>query len=83
MNPAAHVWFVTPLHVVLLSLYVITDCFLKQHLGAAGQESADTEALQQELRDMKQRCELLAEENKGLKNRLQRYEPTQEDGAAE
>uniref|UniRef100_A0A4W5MQE2 MYC binding protein n=1 Tax=Hucho hucho TaxID=62062 RepID=A0A4W5MQE2_9TELE len=57
--------------------------FLKQHLGVAGQESADTVALQQELRDMRQRWELLAEENKGLKNRLQRYEPTQEDGAAE
>lgn len=44
--------------------------FLKQHLGVAGQESADTEALQQELRDMRQRCELLAEENKDLKNRV-------------
>uniref|UniRef100_A0A4W5MPU5 MYC binding protein n=1 Tax=Hucho hucho TaxID=62062 RepID=A0A4W5MPU5_9TELE len=44
--------------------------FLKQHLGVAGQESADTVALQQELRDMRQRWELLAEENKGLKNRV-------------
>ncbi|XP_014022108.1 c-Myc-binding protein [Salmo salar] len=74
---------------VLVALYEETEKpnnaldFLKQHLGVAGQESADTEALQQELRDMRQRCELLAEENKDLKNRLQRYEPTQEDGAAE
>ncbi|XP_024241788.1 c-Myc-binding protein isoform X3 [Oncorhynchus tshawytscha] len=76
---------------VLLALYEETEkpnnalesSFLKQHLGVAGQESADTEALQQDLRDMRQRCELLAEENKRLKNRLQRYEPTQEDGAAD
>ncbi|XP_024241787.1 c-Myc-binding protein isoform X2 [Oncorhynchus tshawytscha] len=74
---------------VLLALYEETEKpnnaldFLKQHLGVAGQESADTEALQQDLRDMRQRCELLAEENKRLKNRLQRYEPTQEDGAAD
>lgn len=58
----------TRLRMNLISL--TRSSFLKQHLGVAGQESADTEALQQELRDMRQRCELLAEENKDLKNRV-------------
>ncbi|XP_042279949.1 c-Myc-binding protein-like isoform X1 [Thunnus albacares] len=55
--------------------------FVKQHLGAAGQASADTEALQQEVMDLRQRCSRLAEENKDLKTRLQQYEPLSEDGA--
>ncbi|KAG7216855.1 hypothetical protein INR49_001509, partial [Caranx melampygus] len=55
--------------------------FVKQHLGAAGQISADTEALQQEVMDLRQRCERLAEENRDLKTRLQRHEPLPEDGA--
>ena len=44
--------------------------FVKQHLGAAGQASADTEALQQEVMDLRQRCSRLAEENKDLKTRV-------------
>ncbi|XP_040900554.1 c-Myc-binding protein-like isoform X2 [Toxotes jaculatrix] len=55
--------------------------FVKQHLGAAGQTSSDTEALQQEVIDLRQRCARLAEENKDLKTRLQCYEPVSEDGA--
>ncbi|XP_051261864.1 c-Myc-binding protein [Dicentrarchus labrax] len=53
--------------------------FVKEHLGAAGVTSADTEALQQEVIDLRQRCARLTEENKDLKTRLQHYEP--EDGA--
>ncbi|KAM6967374.1 C-Myc-binding protein [Aplochiton taeniatus] len=73
---------------VLVALYEETEKptnaldFLKQNLGVAGHESADTESLQQELNEIRQRCELLTEENKELKTRLQRYEPTSEDGAA-
>uniref|UniRef100_A0A3Q0SGG5 MYC binding protein n=1 Tax=Amphilophus citrinellus TaxID=61819 RepID=A0A3Q0SGG5_AMPCI len=54
--------------------------FVKQHLGAVGQTSADTEALQQEVMDLRQRCARLAEENKNLKTRLKRYEAVSEDG---
>ncbi|XP_056143094.1 c-Myc-binding protein-like [Lampris incognitus] len=56
--------------------------FLKQHLGAADQDSADTLALRQELAELRQKCALLVDENKDLKTRLQHYEPTTEDGAA-
>ncbi|XP_071382309.1 c-Myc-binding protein-like [Centroberyx affinis] len=74
---------------VLVALYEQNDKpnnaveFLRQYLSAAGEESADTEALQQELNEMRQRCALLLEENKELKTRLQRYEPLPEDGAAD
>uniref|UniRef100_A0A8C2XIX2 Uncharacterized protein n=1 Tax=Cyclopterus lumpus TaxID=8103 RepID=A0A8C2XIX2_CYCLU len=53
--------------------------FVKQHLNSGGQAITDTEALQQEVIDLRQRCAQLADENKDLKSRLQRYEP--EDGA--
>lgn len=56
--------------------------FLRQYLGVTVEESADTEALQQELNELRQRCALLVEENKDLKTRLQRFEPKSEDGAA-
>lgn len=49
--------------------------FVKDHLGAAGLGAADTEALQQEVTDLRQRCTRLEEENKDLKTRLERYEP--------
>uniref|UniRef100_UPI0037E91D27 c-Myc-binding protein-like n=1 Tax=Semicossyphus pulcher TaxID=241346 RepID=UPI0037E91D27 len=55
--------------------------FVKQNLGAAGLDSTDTEALQQEVLDLRQKCERLVEENGDLKTRLQRYEPGSEDGA--
>ncbi|KAM9310465.1 c-Myc-binding protein-like [Pholidichthys leucotaenia] len=53
--------------------------YVKQHLGASGQISADTEA-QQQVIDLKQRCARLAEENKDLKAKLQHYESASEDG---
>ncbi|TMS11394.1 c-Myc-binding protein [Larimichthys crocea] len=70
---------------VLVSLYEQQEKptnaleFVKEHLGAPGLASADTEALQQEVIDLRQRCARLAEENKDLKTKLRRYEP--EDGA--
>ncbi|XP_068591804.1 c-Myc-binding protein-like [Cebidichthys violaceus] len=71
---------------VLVSLYEQPEKpnnaleFVKQHLNSGGQTPADAEALQQEVIDLRQRCARLAEENKDLKSRLQRYES--EDGAA-
>ncbi|KAM4581247.1 c-Myc-binding protein-like [Odontesthes bonariensis] len=56
--------------------------FIKQHLGAVGQTSSETEALQQEVIDLRQRCACLVEENEDLKSRLQHYEPVSEDGGA-
>ncbi|XP_042345101.1 c-Myc-binding protein-like [Plectropomus leopardus] len=72
---------------VLVALYEQSDRptnaleFVQQHLCAAAQTSADTEALQQEVMDLKEKCASLAEENKDLKTRLQRFEPASEDGA--
>ncbi|XP_077384021.1 C-Myc-binding protein [Festucalex cinctus] len=54
--------------------------FVKQHLGTPGLTDADTEALQQEVVDLRQRCARLEEENLELKAKLQRHEPP-EDGA--
>uniref|UniRef100_A0A3Q2WWV6 MYC binding protein n=1 Tax=Haplochromis burtoni TaxID=8153 RepID=A0A3Q2WWV6_HAPBU len=41
--------------------------FIKLHLGAAGPEPADTEALRTELADLQQKCSELMEENKELR----------------
>ncbi|KAI1894848.1 hypothetical protein AGOR_G00119980 [Albula goreensis] len=57
--------------------------FLKQHLGVASPEPADADALRLELADLRQKYDLLLEENKELKNRLLQHEPAPEDGAAE
>ncbi|XP_054903282.1 c-Myc-binding protein-like [Poeciliopsis prolifica] len=54
--------------------------YVKEHLGAVALTSSDTEALQQEVNDLRQRCACLEEENKDLKARLQQYEPASEDG---
>ncbi|CAJ1062745.1 C-Myc-binding protein [Xyrichtys novacula] len=79
---------VDSLTCVLVALFETQDKpsnaleFVKQHLGAADAASLeDTEALQQEVRDLRQRCTRLEEENKDLKTRLQRYESAPEDGA--
>ncbi|MED6232100.1 hypothetical protein ATANTOWER_021229 [Ataeniobius toweri] len=56
--------------------------FVKQHLGAVGLASADTENLLQEVSDLRQRCAHLEEENKDLKERLHQYEAASEDGGA-
>ncbi|KAG7475200.1 C-Myc-binding protein-like [Solea senegalensis] len=55
--------------------------FVKQHLDAAGLTLTDTEHLQQEVTDLRQRCARLTEENRDLKTRLQRYELESEGGA--
>ncbi|XP_030645286.1 C-Myc-binding protein [Chanos chanos] len=74
---------------VLVALYEETDKpnnaldFIKHHLGAAGPDGADTEALRTELAELQQKYDLLLEENKELKNRLLQYEPAPEDGATE
>ncbi|KAG5264714.1 hypothetical protein AALO_G00257220 [Alosa alosa] len=74
---------------VLIALYEETEKpnnaldFIKNHLGSAGVESADTEALRLELTDLRHKCEMLTEENKDLKNRLLQYEPAKEDGGTE
>ncbi|XP_029958498.1 c-Myc-binding protein-like [Salarias fasciatus] len=71
---------------VLVSLYEQPEKpdspleYVKQHIGAVGQASAESEALQQEVMDLRQRCARLMEENKDLKEKLQRYEPVTEDG---
>lgn len=74
---------------VLVALYEESDKpnnaldFIKLHLGAAGPEPADTEALRMELSDLQQKCNMLMEENKELRNRLLQYEPAPDEGAAE
>uniref|UniRef100_A0A3Q4HGN9 MYC binding protein n=1 Tax=Neolamprologus brichardi TaxID=32507 RepID=A0A3Q4HGN9_NEOBR len=45
--------------------------FIKLHLGAAGPEPADTEALRTELADLQQKCSELMEENKELRIKRQ------------
>uniref|UniRef100_A0A3Q2VTR1 MYC binding protein n=1 Tax=Haplochromis burtoni TaxID=8153 RepID=A0A3Q2VTR1_HAPBU len=57
--------------------------FIKLHLGAAGPEPADTEALRTELADLQQKCSELMEENKELRSRLMQYEPSPDGEAAE
>uniref|UniRef100_A0A8C7WBD8 Uncharacterized protein n=1 Tax=Oncorhynchus mykiss TaxID=8022 RepID=A0A8C7WBD8_ONCMY len=44
--------------------------FLKHHLGGAGAEPGDTEALRLELTELQQKWDLLMEENKDLRNRV-------------
>lgn len=47
-----------------------TSRFVKQHLGTPGLTEADTEALQQEVVDLRQKCARLEEENLDLKARV-------------
>nr|XP_046216794.1 c-Myc-binding protein-like [Oncorhynchus gorbuscha] len=71
---------------VLVALYEETEKpnnaldFLKHHLGV---ETADAETIRLGVSELHQKCDLLMEENKELRNRLLQYEPTPEDGAAE
>ncbi|XP_022291570.1 c-Myc-binding protein-like [Crassostrea virginica] len=48
--------------------------FLKQHLGASGPETADTEALKLEVSELRQKVEQLTEENQELKAKLQQLD---------
>ena len=52
--------------------------FLRQHLGAAGPETADVEALRLEVGDLKVKLSQLQDENADLKSRLEKYEPSEE-----
>ncbi|KAM4046271.1 C-Myc-binding protein [Anomaloglossus baeobatrachus] len=49
--------------------------FLKQHMGAAGPETPDVEALRLEIAELKQKYEAVLEENKELKAKLAQLEP--------
>ncbi|NP_001017035.1 C-Myc-binding protein [Xenopus tropicalis] len=51
--------------------------FLKQHMGAAGPETADVEALRLEVAELKQKYEAVLEENKELKAKLAQHDPAQ------
>nr|XP_033812078.1 C-Myc-binding protein [Geotrypetes seraphini] len=57
--------------------------FLKHHLGASGPETPDVEILRLELAELKQKYEVILEENRELKTRLAEYDPTTEDKHAE
>ncbi|XP_047460296.1 C-Myc-binding protein [Mugil cephalus] len=57
--------------------------FIKLHLGATGPEPVDAQALRMELSDLQQKCNLLMEENKELRNKLMQYEPAPDGEAAE
>ncbi|KAI9999966.1 hypothetical protein NQD34_011809 [Periophthalmus magnuspinnatus] len=70
---------------VLVNLYEQQDKptnaleFIMQHLGAAGHTS-DTEALQLEVTELRQKCAQLTEENQKLRAKLHCYEPESENG---
>lgn len=46
--------------------------FIKLRLGAACSEQVEAEALRVELAELEQKCNLLMEENKELRNRVRR-----------
>ncbi|XP_020795974.1 c-Myc-binding protein [Boleophthalmus pectinirostris] len=54
--------------------------FVKQHLGAVA-DSSDTDSLEQELADLRQKCAQLTEENQELRAKLRHYEPEHDNGA--
>ncbi|XP_008329256.1 C-Myc-binding protein isoform X1 [Cynoglossus semilaevis] len=74
---------------VLVALYEEPDKpnnaldFIKLHLGAAGPDPADVEALRTEISELQQKCEALTEENNELKNKLMQCEPAPEEKPAE
>lgn len=53
--------------------------FMKEHLHAGPADTADIEALKNEVSDLRQKVEQLTVENNELKQRLQTYEPQAED----
>ncbi|XP_039258996.1 c-Myc-binding protein-like [Styela clava] len=52
--------------------------FLRQHLGAAGPETADVESLRLEVSELRGKVSQLTDENAELKSRLEKYEPSEE-----
>ncbi|KAG9492909.1 hypothetical protein GDO78_001067 [Eleutherodactylus coqui] len=57
--------------------------FLKQHMGAAGPETPDVEALRLEIAELKQKYEAVLEENKELKAKLAQLEPHTDEKSPE
>merc|ERR1711893_248858 len=57
--------------------------FLRQHLGAAGPDTADVEALKLEVTELRQKCEQLQEENNELRAKLAVHEPVTDEQAPE
>ncbi|XP_029427140.1 C-Myc-binding protein isoform X2 [Rhinatrema bivittatum] len=53
--------------------------FLKHHLGASGPDTPDVETMRLELAELKQKYELILEENRELKGKLAEYEPSPEE----
>ncbi|XP_022790344.1 C-Myc-binding protein-like [Stylophora pistillata] len=53
--------------------------FMKEHLHGGPPETADIQALKNEVSDLKQKVEQLTMENNNLKQRLQSYEPQAEE----
>lgn len=56
--------------VEIRTLTLTPGSFIKVHLGGAGPEPADAEALRMEMVDLQQKCNLLVGENKELRNRV-------------
>uniref|UniRef100_A0A1A7XUI9 C-myc binding protein n=1 Tax=Iconisemion striatum TaxID=60296 RepID=A0A1A7XUI9_9TELE len=73
---------------VFVSLYEQQDKptnaleFVKQRLNAVGHNPVETDALQQELSELRQKLARVIEENKDLRAKLKHYEPASEDGSA-
>uniref|UniRef100_A0A8D0GH18 MYC binding protein n=1 Tax=Sphenodon punctatus TaxID=8508 RepID=A0A8D0GH18_SPHPU len=57
--------------------------FLKHHLGASVPENPEVEVLRLEVAEMKEKYEVVLEENKKLKAKLAQYEPSQEEKRGE
>uniref|UniRef100_A0A803TUI9 MYC binding protein n=1 Tax=Anolis carolinensis TaxID=28377 RepID=A0A803TUI9_ANOCA len=53
--------------------------FLKHHLGATAPENPEVEALRLEVAELKEKYEVVLEENRKLKAKLAQYEPPPEE----
>ncbi|PAA59209.1 hypothetical protein BOX15_Mlig017412g2 [Macrostomum lignano] len=49
--------------------------FLKQHLGTAGPDAPDVEAMKVEITELRTRVEQLEAENQELREKVQQYDP--------
>ncbi|XP_048467236.1 uncharacterized protein LOC109921113 [Rhincodon typus] len=87
LNPAKVLSLVCRRHRVTGSHLKVSD-FLRHsrqqlHLGTSGPETADVETLRLEVIELRQKYELLLEENKELKAKLAQFEPPKEEGQPE
>ncbi|XP_071499256.1 c-Myc-binding protein-like [Diadema setosum] len=57
--------------------------FLKQHMGTAGPDTADVEALRLQVSELQQKVEQLQDENKELRAKIQQENPEMEQGGGE